>query len=343
MPPANTTAVAAIPGPAPLPADHAEDFVIQKGDGYPTYHFACVVDDELMKITHVLRGQEHLINTPKHIALQRALGFAPPRYAHLSVIFNMDGTKMSKRDKEKAVKVGRQPPEIDVHDFRVAGYLPEAILNFIALLGWSPGDDREFFDLNELTQAFSIDRVGKTNARFDREKLLSFNTTWATRLSPDRLLGAFKDFIRVSESPMRCANDELLRVILSVCAGFRTFWHVEEKVRFLFLADDAIEYQPKAVQKVLAKNGGEGYAALAELLPNFRDLPDWSPGSVEWLIQSACERKGIPLGQIAQPLRVAVTGTTISPSIHDTLVLLGRLRVVARVARCLEGSVPEGP
>src|SRR3990172_1429301 len=216
MPPANTTAVAAIPGPAPLPADHAEDFVIKKGEGYPTYHFACVVDDELMKITPVLRGQEHLINPPKHVALQHALGFATPHYAHLSVIFNMDGTKMSKRDKERAVKEGRQPPEIDVHDFRVAGYLPETLVNYIALLGWSPGDDREFFYLDELTAAFSIDRVGKTNARFDREKLNSFNTTWATRLSSERLLEAFKDYIRVSESPMRGTDDELLRVILSV-------------------------------------------------------------------------------------------------------------------------------
>lgn len=335
MPPADITVVDDILGLVTLPADQAEDLVIQKGDGYPTYHFACVVDDELMKITHVLRGQEHLINTPKHVALQRALGFATPRYAHLSVIFNMDGSKMSKRDKEKAAKEGRQPPEIDVHDFRVAGYLPEALLNYIALLGWSPGDDREFFDLNEMTALFSIDRVGKTNARFDREKLLSFNTTWATRLSPDRLLEAFMDYILVSDSPMRSADADLLRTILRVCAGFRTFRQVGEKVRFLFLADDAIVYDPKAVQKVLAKNGGEGYAALAELLPALRELHDWSEGSIEKFIHTACERKGIPIGQVAQPLRVAVTGTTISPSIHDTLALLGKSRTLTRVERCL--------
>jgi glutamyl-tRNA synthetase len=335
MPPADITVVDDILGPVTLPADHAEDFVIQKGDGYPTYHFACVVDDELMKVTHVLRGQEHLLNTTKHAALQRALGFATPRYAHLSVIFNMDGSKMSKRDKEKALKEGRQPPEIDVHDFRLAGYLPEAVTNFIALLGWSPGDDREFFDLKELTAAFSIDRVGKANARFDREKLLSFNTTWAARLTPERLLEAFKDYIRVTDSPMRTASDELLRTILRVCAGFRTFRQVEEKVRFLFLTDDAIEYEPKAVQKVLAKNNGEGYAVLSELLPALHDLRDWSAASVEKFIQSICEQRAVALGQVAQPLRVAVTGTTISPSIHDTLSLLGRERTLLRVDRCL--------
>jgi len=297
------------------------------------------VDDELMKITHVLRGQEHLINTPKHVAMQRALGFATPRYAHLSVIFNMDGSKMSKRDKEKAIKEGRQPPEIDVHDFRLAGYLPEALVNYIALLGWSPGDDREFFSLDELTAAFSIDRVGKANARFDREKLLSFNTTWATQLSADRLLEAFKDYIEVSESPMRGASDDMLREIVRACAGFRTFRQVEEKVRFLFIADDAIEYHPKAVQKVLAKNGGEGYAVLIELLPMLRELRDWSAASVEGIIQSACESKSIPLGQVAQPLRVAVTGTTISPSIHDTLSLLGREHTLARIEGCLKRQI----
>jgi len=278
----------------------------------------------------------NIINTPKHVALQRALGFATPHYAHLSVIFNMDGSKMSKRDKEKALKAGRQPPEIDVHDFRLAGYLPETIVNYIALLGWSPGDDREFFNRDELTQAFGIDRVGKTNARFDREKLLSFNTTWATRLSPDRLLEAFKDFILVSDSPMRGTNDDLLREILRTCAGFRTFRQVEEKVRFLFVADDAIEYDPKAVQKILSKNNGEGYTALSEILPQLHDLSAWTADAIEKLIHDICEKKAVQVGAIAQPLRVAVTGTTISPSIHDTLALLGRNRTLARIEKCLQ-------
>jgi len=243
---------------------------------------------------------------------------------------------MSKRDKEKAVKAGRQPPEIDVHDFRVAGYLPETIVNYIALLGWSPGDDREFFHRDELAEAFGMDRVGKTNARFDREKLLSFNTTWATRLSPDRLLEAFKDFIRVSDSPMRDADDDLLREILRTCAGFRTFRQVEEKVRFLFLAADAIVYDPNAVQKILARNNGEGYTALSEILPRLRDLSAWTSVAVEKLIHDMCEKKAVQVGAIAQPLRVAVTGTTISPSIHDTLTLLGRDRTLSRIEKCLK-------
>ena len=175
--------------------------------------FRSVVDDELMKITHVLRGQEHLMNTPKHVAMQRALSFSTPLYGHMPVIFNMDGSKMSKRDKEKAIKKGEAAPEPDVHDFRLAGYLLEAVVNFIAMLGWSTGDDREQFSLEEMTSLFSIKSIGKTNARFDRQKLLSFNTDWAARVSPDRLLEAFKDFAALnSDVPamMRDADDALL-------------------------------------------------------------------------------------------------------------------------------------
>ena len=197
MPDADITVTDDILGEVTLATDQLEDSVIPKSDGFPTYHFACVVDDELMRITHVLRGQEHLMNTPKHIALQRALGFATTHYANMPVIFNKSGGKMSKRDKEKAIAKGEVPPEIEVRDFRAAGYLPEAIVNFIALLGWSPGDDREQFDLAEMTSLFSIDRIGKTNAKFDRTKLLSFNTDWAAR----------RTFRRVPETPTtRCCK-----------------------------------------------------------------------------------------------------------------------------------------
>lgn len=338
MPSADIAVTDDILGTVTLPAAQSEDFVIQKGDGFPTYHFACVVDDELMRITHVLRGQEHLMNTPKHIALQRALGFRTPRYAHLPVIFNMDGSKMSKRDKEKAVAAGKQPPEIDVHDFRVNGYLPEAVLNFIALLGWSAGEEREFYDLDELKSRFAIDRVGKTNAKFDREKLLSFNTTWATRVSPDRLLAAFKDYIAVNDSPLRAADDDRLRRILGVSGGFRNFRQVEEKVAFLFKPDDAIEYEPKAVQKVLEKNNREGYAVLRELLLRLESLPTWSGQSIEAFIAAFSAERSLSMGQVAQPLRVALTGSTISPSIHDTLDLLGRGGTLARVRRCANAA-----
>ena len=329
-------------GEVTLAADQFEDFVIQKSDGFPTYHFACVVDDELMKITHVLRGQEHLANTPKHVAMQRALGFATPKYAHLTVVFNMDGSKMSKRDKEKAAARGETPPEIDVHDFRVAGYLPEAIINFISLLGWSVSGDREQIGLDETVELFTIERIGKTNARFDRQKLLSFNTDWVARVSPDRLLEAFKDFAALNPdvpTEMRQADDPLLARVLAACEGFRTFPDVVRKAGFLFVADDAIVYDPKAVKKVLAKNEGAGYAMLDFLLGKLEDHHDWTTDALHDLIHAVAAEKETKLGNVAQPIRVAVTGTTVSPGIEETLILLGRDRTLARIRRCLAQKI----
>jgi glutamyl-tRNA synthetase len=338
MPDADITVVDEILGEVTLACGQLEDFVIQKADGFPTYHMACVVDDALMKITHVLRGQEHLMNTPRHVALQRALGFPTPKYAHLPVIFNMDGSKMSKRDKEKAIKKGQPPPEIDVHDFRVSGYLPEAVVNYISLLGWSVSEDREQIDLDETIKLFSIERIGKMNARFDREKLLAFNTDWAARLPLPRLVEAFKDYLAVNPDlpqALREADDALLTRVIEACRGFRTFPDILTKAGFLFLSDEAIEYQPKAVKKVLIRNEAAGFAMLESLLPKFEALEDWAPESLERFLQSICEERETKLGHVAQPVRVAVSGTTISPSIHETLAMLGKDRTVARVKRCL--------
>jgi len=347
MPDADIVVHDDILGEVRMGADQHDDFVIQKGDGFPTYHFACVVDDELMKITHVLRGQEHLMNTPKHVALQRALKFKTPRYAHLPVIFNMDGTKMSKRDKDKALKAGLPPPEIDVHDFRTAGYLPEALLNFLALLGWNPGDEREFFTLDELTGAFSVDRVGRTNARFDREKLLSFNTTWGARLSESRLVEAFKDFLRVNaredadgktfvfQRTGRPPTDDELSQVLRACAGFRTFADVMKKAGFLFTPDEAVVYDPQAVKKVLEKNNGAGFDMLNQMLPHLEAAGDWSADGLEALIKQVCEEKQVGMGSVAQPIRVAISGSTISPAIGLSLELLGKEHTIVRIRRCL--------
>ncbi len=344
MPDEDITVCDDILGDVTLKSGQIEDFVIQKSDGFPTYHFACVVDDELMKITHVLRGQEHLMNTPKHVAMQRSLGFTTPHYAHMPVIFNMNGSKMSKRDKEKALKNGDPPPEIDVNDFRVAGYLPEAVVNFISLLGWNPGDDREHFSLGELVETFTLDRVGKTNAKFDREKLLAFNTNWAASLDFGLLFKAFCDFLSASENipqEIRDADEKKLREALKACSGFRIFPDVIKKVGFVFASDNDIEFDPKAVKKVLAKNENAGYAILDHMITRLEALADWSVGSIERLINDVCEARDIKMGNVAQPLRVAVSGSTISPAIGDTLVLLGKKSTLARIRKCLMNREPK--
>ncbi len=335
MPDEDITVHDSILGDVTLTADQFEDFIIQKGDGYPTYHFACVVDDALMKITHVLRGQEHLMNSHKHVALQRALGFPTPIYGHMPVIFNMDGSKMSKRDKEKAIKAGLAPPEIEVHDFRTAGFLPEAILNFIALLGWSTGDDKETYTLDELTQAFSMERIGKTNAKFDRAKLLSFNTDWAARLPEAKLLERLKDYAAINDLPMQSANDDMLTRLLQACAGFRTFADLQKKIGFLFVQDQAIEYDPKAVKKVLAKNDNAGFSILAQTQTKLESLEHFTKASIEALVKDLCDSLDTKMGNIAQPIRVAVSGSTVSPSIGETLELLGKERTLNRINKCL--------
>ncbi len=336
---ADITVTDDILGEVTLAADQLEDFVIQKGDGWPTYHLACVVDDALMKITHVLRGQEHLMNTPKHIAIQRALGFDTPNYAHLPIIFNMSGSKMSKRDKEKAIKKGEVPPEIDVHDFRASGYLPEALLNFISLLGWSTGDDTEQITLDETARRFAVEGIGKGNAKFDRDKLLSFNTDWAARVSEDRLLECFVDYLQVNDSPLADLPDATLRRMLELCKGFRTFPDVIAKIGFAFVDDSAIEYQEKAVRKVLEKNDGAGYAVLRNVVACLESLDPWTASAIEAELTNFCEANDLKLGGVAQPLRVALSGGMVSPAIYDTLELVGRDRTINRIKQTMmQGS-----
>jgi glutamyl-tRNA synthetase len=385
-PPEGVTVHDQVLGTVNFPADQIDDFVIVKSNGWPTYHFAVVVDDAAMGITHVLRAQEHLVNTPRHVLLQRALGYPVPTYAHLPLVFNLDGSKMSKRDKHRVVReasgerlrqnhwsleemsriadsdpetlkrwlqdkvdseldmrrlgrladaAGVEVPEIDVHDFRASGYLPEALANFLALIGWSPGDDREKMTLAEMTAAFSLDRINKTAGKFDREKLLAMNTEWAAGLPPERLLEAFKDWARVSGSPLGALDDATAGHVLEACRGFRTFRDVEHKAGILFAADDEVAYDAKAVKKFLDKKEGHGWSVLERLLPELESLEPWSAAAVEGLFAEFGEREQVKLGAVAQPVRVAVAGRAVSPGIGDTLVLLGREKTLRRIRSCL--------
>ncbi|MCK4341987.1 MAG: glutamate--tRNA ligase [Phycisphaerae bacterium] len=374
-------------GEVQIAASELSDFVIVKADGWPTYHFAVVIDDADMRITHVLRGQEHLMNTPNHLALQEAFGYPTPAYAHLPIIFTMKGGKMSKREKDKVVREAAKAvrldqrrlmemagladaeaftawqqgktqleadnlrrlanalavtlPEIDIHDFRVSGYLPEVLVNFIALLGWSAGDDREKYTLEELCAAFSIERVTKKNARFDREKLLSFNTTALAEARAERKLAAFHDYLGVNEpGPFSNLDDALLTRVMEMCEGFRTFPDLELKCGKLFIPDEAVQYDPKAVKKWLLKGENRGLKVLTEMSRRLAALDDWSGPELDKLIRGYAEEHELGLGKVAQPLRVAVTGTTISPQIFDTLALLGKERTLTRIGRALETVTP---
>ena len=356
------------------------DFVILKSDGFPTYHFAVVVDDELMEVTHILRGQEHLMNTPNHQLLQKALGFRIPQYAHMSVTVSETGGKLSKREQPKALRkaikaagdvdraklaavggismaeldsflagdatpdmpaigamaayMGVHLPEINVLDFFRSGYLPETMVNFLALLGWNPGDGREIMDRDELIAAFDLSRVGKSNSLFDRAKLMAFNTEHFKRTPMPTLVKHFRAYLDEIKSPVAAADDAMLERILKMNEGARTLEQVEQKTRFAFVADVAFDYDPAAVSKVLLKS--DGLSILAEVGRRLAAMQDITPESIETLLRQLAEEKQVGLGKVAQPLRVAITGTTVSPPIFEAVEMLGLSRTLTRIKRTLK-------
>jgi len=369
----------AVLGTVRVEARQLDDFVIMKADGFPTYHFAVVVDDELMGITHVIRGQEHLNNTVRHVLLQDALGFRRPVYAHVSLIFNPNGSKMSKRDKDKALRTavkergGERPdaidettwtwwlegkdhqldldvaerlateigvtlPEINVDDFRRAGYLPEVMVNYLALLGWSPGEDVEKFDSAFLVERFDLDRIIKAPAKFDREKLLAFNLDALQAMDPH-------DFARRIFAHAEREHPDFLARLGDRFDLFAEINHERSKTlddpftdgRFFVVADDAIVYQrTKGVRKALVKGEPNGYAHLDAIREPLREVGAWTADGLEETIRAYADAHAAgKLGQVAQPLRIAVTGGTVSPAIFQTLEILGKDAVLARIEHCL--------
>ena len=353
------------------------DFIIQKNDGFPTYNFACVVDDRLMKITHVIRGQEHLNNTPGQQVLWRALfpDVPLPAYAHMSVTVSDTGGKLSKRERPKTLReavkaaenidlmklaeagsigpdqldsflkgdttpdmpnidamakyLGVALPEINIVDFSRSGYLPETMVNFLALLGWNPGDNREIMPADELIKAFDLSRLTKSNSLFDRQKLLAFNTEHLKMVSQEKLLQHFKDYLNVVESPAASAEDQELLGIIKLCEGARTLADIERKCRFLFVENDRIEYDDKAVKKVLLKS--DGLAILTIVRDKLAAMDELTEQAIENMLRGLAEEKQVGLGKVAQPLRVALCGTTISLPIFESVRMLGKDNTLKRI------------
>ncbi len=369
-------------GEVTFEAGQIGDFIIQKSDGFPTYNFACVVDDYLMKVTHIIRGQEHLMNTPGQQALWQALfpGEPLPKYAHMSVTESDSGGKLSKRERPKAlltaikarqdidkaklaeaggisieqlesfIKGKTMPdmpvidamakyldvslPEINIVDFFNSGYLPETMVNFLALLGWNPGDNREIMPIAELIESFDLSRLTKSNSLFDRQKLIAFNTEHIKMVSKEKLLEHFRSYLKVINSPVISGDDEALLRILKLCEGARTLADIERKCRFLFVDNDKIEYDDKAVKKVLLK--GDGLANLAIVRDKLSAMDELSEQAIEDMLRGLAEEKQVGLGKIAQPLRVALCGTTVSLSIFDSVQMLGRENTLTRIDNTLK-------
>ncbi len=225
--------------------------------------------------------------------------------------------------------LGVELPEINVVDFSKNGYIPEAMVNFIALLGWNPGDKREIMPLDELIQSFDITRLTKSNSLFDRGKLIAFNTEHLKMLPKEKLLGHLKAYLKVVDSPVAQADDELLLRLIKICEGARTLADIEYKCRFLFVADDHIEYDEKAVQKVLLKDNG--LAMLKIVREKLAEMQEFTEQPIEDMLRTLANQNNVGLGKIAQPLRVAITGSTISPPIFDSVQLLGKPQTLARI------------
>lgn len=297
--------------------EELDDLVIVRTDGSPTYNFTVVVDDMDMCVSHVIRGDDHVNNTPRQINIFQALGVEPPIYAHVPMILGQDGKRLSKRH-----------GAVSVMQYRDEGYLPQALLNYLVRLGWSHGD-QEIFTRQELINAFELSSINRAPAAFNAEKLLWLNQHYIKSLDPievaEQLSWHFEhQHIDASQGP------SLPELVIAQRERCKTLVEMAEKSRFFY--EDVKEYDAKAVEKNLTS---EVKPILEHLLQEFNNLPSWDKASLHQLIQDTATRENISMGKIAQPLRIAMTGSTVSPPIDVTLELLGKERVTQRLANCI--------
>lgn len=297
-----------------------DDFVILKSDGWPTYNFACAVDDAAMAITHVIRAEEHLSNTPRQLLLCEALGYRPPSFAHVPMILAPDRSKLSKRHGAVAVE-----------EFRAAGYLPEAVVNYLALLGWSPGADREILSLAEMVGLFSLERVGRTAAIYDVDKLTWMNGLHIREADVERLVDLVLPSLREAgldpgEGPDR--REWVKQLVLATRERARTLADFPELLRYFFIAPD--RYDPQGVARHFTVEAASRLRAAAD---EIRDLPVFTADTVEGAYRSLAARLGIPAAQLIHPTRLALTGRTVGPGLFEVMELLGREACVERMER----------
>jgi glutamyl-tRNA synthetase len=297
------------------------DFVIVRASGVPLYHFVVVVDDDQMEITHVIRGEDHISNTPKHIALIRALGYREPLFGHIPLILNPDRSKMSKRKTQTAVS-----------EYRAQGYLPEAMVNFLAFLGWSPGTEEEIFSLDELAGRFEIAEVHKAGAVFDRDRLDYLNGVYIRSLTDAELALRLRPYV-----PHAIDDSTLAGLVPLVKERMVRLTDAAELSGFLAEPDDVVAGW-WAVDDLLPKgrDASEVSAALGVGRDALAEGADWSAEALETVARSAADALGWKAGDFFRPLRLAVTGKAISPPLFGSMVLLGRQRTLARLDAALE-------
>ena len=327
-----------------------DDLIIMRSDGWPTYNLCVVVDDADMKITHVIRGDDHLNNTPRQIQLYHAFGYEIPQFAHLPMILGPDKTRLSKRHGATAVTA-----------YEDMGYLPEAMVNYLVRLGWSY-KDQEVFTIEELIEKFSLEHVGKSAAVFNPEKLMWLNSHYIAHLKVSEISKRLRPFL-IKEGLIEDATvlDEawMAKVIISLRERCRTLVEMANAARYFFLDD--VETDPEAAKKFLIQSNKEtlelvlkGIEELPGLSPEGNPIPSlplplkgrefslsleqrggFSSEGIDTLFKSIMEAKGVKMGQVAQPLRVALTGRTVSPGIFEVIDILGKEKVVYRIKQAI--------
>ena len=307
----------AVHGPIAFDNTELDDLIILRSDGNPTYNFCVTVDDWDMQITHVIRGDDHINNTPRQINMLRALGGEPPVYAHLPMILGPDGAKLSKRH-----------GAVSVLQYKEEGYLPEALLNYLARLGWSHGD-QEIFSLEEMTALFDITDVNKSAAAINPDKLAWLNQQHLMRADPARVAGELG--WQLAQLEVDTAGGPSLAAIVEVQRE-RAKTLKEMAANSVFFFREPAWYEEKAAKKNLT---AEAKPHLERTRQALAALGEWQAEAIHALIQALAEQAGVGMGKIAQPIRVAVSGGAVSPPIDQTLAILGRAAVLARLDRAI--------
>ncbi len=302
-----------------------DDFILLKSDGYPTYHLANVVDDHAMEISHVIRADEWLSSTPRHLLLYRALGLEPPQFIHHPMILGPDRSKLSKRH-----------GAVSVIQYRDDGYLPEAMVNFLALLGWSLDDKTEILSRRELIAHFSLERISKTGAIFNREKLDWMNGVYIRNLTADEFFEAVQPYLMLDEAAGKAliASEEYVKAALPlVQERAKKLAEVAELTQFFFV--DELDYEPELL---IGKNmdGESTVAALKAAQQKLTPLAAFDADSLEGVLRPLAAELGLKTGQFFGTLRVAVTGRTAAPPLFDTMAVLGKERCLKRIEAALQ-------
>jgi nondiscriminating glutamyl-tRNA synthetase len=302
------------------------DFVIMKSDGIPTYNYAVVIDDALMDITHIMRGDDHISNTPKQILIYEALGLTIPEFAHIPMIMGQDHTRLSKRHGATSVM-----------EYEKMGYIAEAVVNYIAHLGWSSGDEREIFTKEELIKEFSLDKISKHASVFSMEKLNWFNSEYLKKMPVDSLTKMLLPFLKEAnyigeESLSPEKNKYIKEVVKLMQRRFRNFIQFIEYTDYFFT--DKIDIEPQAFQNVLNKQGVPDI--LQALQGQLFSLEYWNEENIENTVREVASSLQIKGGQIIHPTRVALSGKKVGPGLFEIMVVLGKEKTVKRLKEAVE-------